>query len=344
VVAGPSADERGAAGRRDLEIATVDGHADVFSKAIEEGLDYFVDAERFQASLPRLRRGGVVLQAASIFVPAAFAGEEALAFARRIVGAAEAACARPETGGLVRDAAGVRAAGAAPAGVPPRFFLAMEGASPLCGSATLLDEFVDRGLRMLGLTHNHDNECGDGCFAKAPQGLTAVGKDLARRAERAGVVLDAAHLNRPALAELLRAAQQPVVYSHGGSRRLCDVPRNLDDDAARAVAATGGVLAVDFFPGHIVPGGAPARLADVVAHLEHWAELLGVDAVAVGGDFDGITTVVSGLEDASTYPALWKAMAERGFTAEEIRKIAAGNWVRVLGAARASDSGSAAAR
>jgi membrane dipeptidase len=311
----------------------VDAHADVFSKAVEEGLDYFDDAARFQASLPRLRAGGVALQWASVYVPQESAGRDATAFAERIVAAAEdAARRRGPAGALVRNRADLDAAAAPDAAAEPRFLLAMEGASPLRGSVDVLDAFVRRGLRSLGLTHNHDNECGDGCFAKEPRGLTDVGRTLAREAEARGVVLDAAHLNSRAFDDLLSVARGPVVYSHGGSRALVDVPRNLTDAQARAVAATGGVLGVDAFPGHVAPGGREGSLAHWVDHVEYWARLVGPAHVGFGGDFDGIPRTLDGAEDAGCYPRLCAALAERGFDAEAVAAMAGGNWIRVLAA------------
>ncbi len=319
--------------------AVVDGHADVFSKAVEEGLDYLDDAARFQASLARLSEGGVVLQCASIYVPKAFAGEAATLEALRIVGAAEdVARRRGSEYALVKDAAGFRAAARLRPGDPPRFVLAMEGASPLRGSRTVLKTFLELGLRVLGLTHNHDNECGDGCFAKAPKGLTAVGFDLLRAAEDGGVILDAAHLNPVAFDQVIAAARGPVVYTHGGSRALCDVPRNLTDAQALALAATGGVLGVDVFSGHVTPAGGKGASSDVVDHLDHWIRLVGPAHVGFGGDFDGIPNVLPGAEHAGCYPALLEELAARGHEPCVLRQVASENWLRVLGGAFGSDS------
>ena len=320
-------------------LAVIDGHADVFSKAVEEGLDYLDDAERFQASLARLGAGGVVLQWASIYVPKTFSGEAATAEAMAIVDAAEdVARRRGPDYALVRDLVGLRSATRAKPGDPPRFLLAMEGASPLRGSRAVLETFTRRGLRVLGLTHNHDNECGDGCFAKNPAGLTPVGFDLLRAAEDRGVILDTAHLNPVAFDQVIAAARRPVVYTHGGSRALCDVPRNLTDAQARAVAASGGVLGVDVFSGHVTPPGRPGTMEDVVDHLDYWIRLVGAAHVGIGGDFDGIPQVLDGAEDASCYPAVFAALSRRGHGPEVIESVASLNWLRVLEHAFGDDS------
>jgi membrane dipeptidase len=310
----------------------VDAHADVFSKAVEEGLDYLDDAPRFQASLARLCEGGVTLQWASIYVPATFAGQDATEEALKIAAlAADVARRRGAAGAPVLGRADVEAVRRLRPGVDePRFLLAMEGASPLCGDVDRLDDFVERGLRVLGLTHNHDNECGDGCFAKAPRGLTEVGRVLAREAEARGVLLDAAHLNPRAFDDLLSVARGPVAYTHGGSRALVDAPRNLTDDQARALAATGGVLGVDFFPGHVARDRKSGALTDAVDHVDHWIRLVGPDHVGFGGDFDGIPSTLKGVEDARAYPRILAALAARGHDAATLSKVAGENWLRVL--------------
>jgi membrane dipeptidase len=218
----------------------------------------------------------------------------------------------------------------------------MEGASPLRGRVEVLDLFARLGMRILGLTHNHDNECGDGCFAKDPAGLTEAGRTLAREAEARGVILDAAHLNPAAFDDVLGLATGPVVYTHGGSRALVDVRRNLTDAQARAVAATGGVMGVDFFPGHVATDGRQGSIDDVVRHVEHWVALVGPAHVGFGGDFDGIPATLEGVDSAEVYPALLARLAGRGFAQRDLRMIAGENWVRVLARALPRALGGAA--
>jgi membrane dipeptidase len=312
-------------------IPVVDAHADVFSKCVEEGLDYLDDAPRFQASLARLAEGRVRLQWASIYVPSALSGDDATHEGLRIAGCAHATLRR--LGGsarLVTSKAALRGIDWSGEAARTDFLLSMEGASPLRGRVDRLQVFASLGMRVLGLTHNHDNECGDGCFAKEPSGLTTAGLGLAKAAQELGVILDAAHLNPVAFEQVLGLSSLPVVYSHGGSRALVDAPRNLTDDQARAIAASGGVLGVDFFPGHVAPDGAHGTIDDVVAHLVHWAGLVGPEHVGFGGDFDGIPSTLSGVETAAVYPAILDRLAAAGFSRRDLELVAWKNWVRVL--------------
>jgi membrane dipeptidase len=310
-------------------IPIIDAHADLFSKCIEDGLDWERDAGRFQASAARLLEGAVRLQWASIYVPAAKMGDEATHEAARIAGVAHRAV-RWGPGALVTSRSRLEEIDWSAPVVKTDFLLSMEGASPLAGSVERLEIFVALGMRVLGLTHNHDNECGDGCFAKKPTGLTATGRTLAREAESRGVILDAAHLNPVSFDQVLGLARGPVIYSHGGSRELLDVPRNLTDAQARAIAAKGGVLGVDFFPGHVAPDGETGSLDDVVRHVEHWVEAVGADHVGFGGDFDGIPSTLAGMESAAVYPAILQRLKDRGFATADLEKIAWRNWQRVL--------------
>jgi membrane dipeptidase len=308
-----------------MKIPVVDAHADIFSKCVEDGLDWVRDADRFQASAENLRKGGVRLQWASIYVPAGKAGDEATEYGLRIAAAARESL-RGGTSRLVasrEDLAGIDWDGDAGA---CDFLLSMEGASPLRGDVAELERFAGLGMRVLGLTHNHDNECGDGCFAREPAGLTEAGRTMAREAEARGVILDAAHLNPVSFDQVLSLASGPVVYSHGGSRALVEAPRNLTDAQARAIADTDGVLGVDFFPGHVGEGG----IDRIVAHVERFVEAAGIDHVGFGGDFDGIPETLDGVETAAVYPEILRALAARGFTRDDLEKIAWRNWVRVL--------------
>jgi membrane dipeptidase len=314
-----------------MNIPVIDAHADLFSKCIEDGLDYVLAPDLFQASPARLLAGGVRLQWASIYVPARLSGQASTHEALRIVGAAHAALRRRrDAGALVTRGSEVRSIDWTAPVTRTDFLLSMEGASPLCGMVERLDLFVRLGMRVLGLTHNHDNECGDGCFARDPRGLTDVGKTLLREAEARGVLLDAAHLNAASFDQVMDLADGPVIYSHGGSRALVDAPRNLTDAQARDIARKGGVLGVDFFPGHVARDGGAGTLDDVVEHVEHWVALVGPDHVGFGGDFDGIPSTLAGVEDASVYPHILDALLDRGFSPAEIEKIAWRNWLRVL--------------
>jgi membrane dipeptidase len=319
-------------------IPAVDLHADLLWRLAENPYDALAGAPGEHLSLPLLRAGGVALLGTAIYTPAeAAAPEAAAAYADRLLGILDGLLAR--AGGALRQVRGREEVVAAAGILDPRgpaILLTMEGAAPLGTEVAALDRFHARGLRILGLTHNPRNAAGDGTGVPAAErrrGLTPFGRDLVRRAGELGILLDIAHLAEEACGDLFDGARGPVVCTHGGVRAVKDHWRNLSDAQVRAVAATGGVVGIDAYPGHVARGER-GTLEDVALHMEHVAALVGPAHVALGLDFAGFDgPVVEGLGDASTYPALAAFLAGRGWSREDVEGAFHGNAARVLGAA-----------
>jgi membrane dipeptidase len=201
--------------------------------------------------------------------------------------------------------------------------LGIEGAHALDGDPANLDPVFDAGYRMIGLTHFFDNAFAGSAHGTAGYGLTDAGRQLVRRMEERGVVLDLAHLSPAGVDDVLAMATRPPVFSHGGVRGTCDNVRNLSDDQARAIAAAGGVIGIGYFEWAI----CGRSVEHVVAAIRYAAELVGDRHVALGSDFDGATT--PGF-DTSQLPALTQALLDQGFSEPAIRGILGGNAARVL--------------
>ena len=221
-----------------------------------------------------------------------------------------------------------------------RSFFAFEGAGPLADEPESLALWESRGLRIVGLVHTSANELASSSGDPVPQsfGLTDRGRSFVRRAFALGLVVDVSHASDHALADILTLAAEAkgvVVATHSNARALADHARNLTDDQLRSIAATGGVVGVNFH-GPFLVRGRKAQLSDVVAQLVHLSEVAGIDHVAIGSDFEGDIRPPAELSDASRFPRLSEALARAGFAEPAIRKIFADNALRVLcpGAAR----------
>ena len=308
--------------------------------------------DRGHSDVPRLREGGVGLQvfAAVTQVPRgrSYAGtdaealdqipylvaaqrwpprtwtsrlERALYQARKLRRAVD----RGEGLTLVRTRADLDRALArrADAPAPLAALLAVEGLHALEGTAANVDTLVDAGYRMMSLTHLHDNALGGSSTGLEKGGLTDFGARVLDRMQAHGVIVDLAHASEALVDDVLARTDGPVVVSHTGVRGTCDSPRNLSDRHIEAIAERGGVIGVGIWE-RAVCGSTPAAAARAMRHV---ADLVGVEHVALGTDFDGTVAVPF---DAAGLPRLTAALLEAGFSAAEIRQIMGENVVRVL--------------
>lgn len=201
--------------------------------------------------------------------------------------------------------------------------LSIEGLHNLEGKAENLDTLYDAGFRMAGLTHFFDNELAGSMHGEAKGGLTPFGQDIVRRMEAKGMIVDIAHLSKTATKEVLAMATRPVVSSHGGVQATCDVNRNLTDEEIRGVAKTGGIIGVGYWEGAVCDTSSAA----IVAAMKHIRDLVGVEHIALGSDYDGTVTTRF---DTSGLVQITNALLKAEFTEDEIRAIMGGNAIRVL--------------
>ncbi len=198
-----------------------------------------------------------------------------------------------------------------------------EGLQSLEGDIANLDRLYDAGMRMAGLTHFFDNELAGSMHGLEKGGLTPFGRDVVRKMEAKGMIVDIAHCSHRCVADILAMAQRPVVSSHGGVQATCKVNRNLTDEEIRGVAKTGGVIGIGYWDGAIC-GTDPRATARAMKHVR---DLVGIEHVALGSDFDGATTVRF---DTAQLVQVTQALLDEGFTEDEIRAAMGGNALRVI--------------
>jgi microsomal dipeptidase-like Zn-dependent dipeptidase len=199
----------------------------------------------------------------------------------------------------------------------------IEGAHPLEGDLSKLDDLFDRGLRIVGLTHFFDNELGGSLHGLGRGGLTDFGQAVVARADELEMIIDLAHASPTMVADVLELSDRPVILSHGGLRGACDSPRNLDDALMQRIAAGGGLVGIGFFEAVV----CDATPAGIVASIRYAIDLLGVEHVALGSDYDGSTAVTF---DVGELAVLTDAMLRAGFSRTEIRLVMGENVKRFL--------------
>ena len=251
--------------------------------------------------------------------------------------------------------------------------LGLEGGHAIEHSLGALRAYYDLGVRYMTLTHNVTLDWADAALDSARHnGLTPFGDSVVREMNRLGMLVDLSHVSAATMSAALNVTQAPVIFSHSAARALVDVPRNVPDSILRRVTKNGGIVMVPFVTGFVSPAvllydesrpsmrdlrqkygndtaaitravddwrkthAEPhATLSQVADQIEYVRRVAGIDHVGIGGDFDGITEVVQGLEDVSTYPALFAELARRGWSDTDLRKLAGENFLRVFAEAEA---------
>jgi membrane dipeptidase len=354
-------------------IPVVDGHNDLPWAMRKVRYDFdAVDIARPQpqlhTDLPRLRSGGVGAQVWSVFVPCGLPGDQAVTATLEQIDAVYAMITRyPDDLLLVTTAGGIRQA--LDSGQRVGSLLGAEGGHCIDSSLGALRSLYRLGVRYLTLTHNENTPWADSA-TDTPRvgGLSAFGREVVREMNRLGMLVDLSHVAPSTMRQALETSAAPVIFSHSSALAVCDHPRNVPDDVLAALATNGGTCMITFVPGFVSPtvrewgrevsavadqAGVDVRdlaamdafvesyplsppeatLADVVAHCQHVRDVAGIDHIGIGGDFDGVTSVPTGLADVSTYPALLSALRDLHWSDDDLAKLAHRNIIRTLGEA-----------
>lgn len=202
-------------------------------------------------------------------------------------------------------------------------YLGVEGGHCLEGKLENVDGIWNAGVRMMGPTHFFDNELGGSAHGVSGEGLTDFGKQVVKRMNELGMIIDVAHSSEAIIDDVLAMTTKPILTSHTGVKGMLNSQRNLSDDHLRGIAETGGLIGVAFFPEAI---GDPSA-ENIVNTMKYVKDLVGYQYVALGSDYDGSVTTQF---DCTGFPLLVEEMLKQGFTEEEIRGIMGGNVKRFL--------------
>lgn len=223
-------------------------------------------------------------------------------------------------------------------------FIGVEGGHAINSSLRVLKMFFEKNVRYMTLTHWLNNEWADSATdPKGPRfhGLSSFGKQVVREMNKLGMLVDLSHVSDAVMHQALDVSIAPVIFSHSSVRAVCNHPRNVPDDVLRRIPKNGGVVMINFYAGFISEaymkweknkqGQRPRVTINQVAdHFDYLRRTVGVDHIGIGADYDGVDVLPEGLEDVSKYPVLFAELRRRGFTEEDLYKIAHGNILRAL--------------
>jgi membrane dipeptidase len=247
--------------------------------------------------------------------------------------------------------------------------IGVEGGHSINNSLAVLRMFYKLGARYMTITHNKDipwaTSATDGGDKK---GLKKFGEKVIKEMNRLGMMIDLSHVSLKTMNDVLNITKVPVIFSHSSARALVNNPRNVSDDVLKRLSTNGGIIMVTFVPGFISREGnkyykkmkkelkyledsknyskeevkkevkkwcernpgPEVTLKDVALHIDHIRDLIGIDYIGIGSDFDGTFFMPDGLEDVSKFPMLTAELIRRGYSDGDIKKILGGNILRIM--------------
>jgi len=207
--------------------------------------------------------------------------------------------------------------------------LGIENGHAIEGSLDNLRHFAQRGIVYMTLCHNGDNDICDSARGEhAHNGVSAFGREVISEMNRLGIMVDLSHAGEKSFYDALELSRTPIVCSHSSCRALCDHPRNLTDDQMRALAQKGGVMQVTLYHGFLAKDGE-ATLEDAMRHIDHAINVMGIDHVGLGTDFDG-DGGICGLASSAELLNYTRELLKKKYSEADIQKLWGGNFLRVM--------------
>lgn len=339
------------------EAYVIDTHSDTTPKFEDPRWDFSKRHRDGHMDIPRLREGGFDAQFFSIYMPQTPGDGRAIKRAlRRIDSVYKMAQRYPDDFVVATTAEEIRAASAQG---KMAALMGIEGGHIIEDELSALRMFYRLGVRYMTLTHSFNTNWADSSGTRETvksrhNGLTQFGRRVVSEMNRLGMMVDISHVSDRTFWDALEVSKAPLLASHSSARALVNHPRNLSDEMIQAMAAKGGVVQINFYPGYIDPAlMAWSRSADrriiserrwakrealvakspasyVVDHIEHVIGLVSADHVGMGSDWDGVPDMPRGLEDCSDVLYITEELLRRGHGEETIKKVLGGNMLRLM--------------
>jgi membrane dipeptidase len=312
-------------------IPIIDGHTDYLLSLTHTGRSFLEESTIGHVDLPRARKGNIGAMISAVFLPSELLPTHALIETLRAVDLLKrTVVASDGQMELIRDYDQLVSC------LDRRVFGAImhfEGAEAIDPEFVVLRLAYELGLRSLGLVWSRPTIFAEGVGPENHgHGLTGLGRELVAQCNNMGILIDVSHLNEPGFWDVIAESTKPIVASHSNARAVCDHERNLTDRQIKELAKNGGLMGINYAVGFLVEGarsGSEVPLSVLVDHIDHIVNLVGIEHVALGSDYDG-AGVPDALKDAAHDWAIVEELARRGYDDDAIAKICRDNWLRVL--------------
>ncbi|TGV18839.1 membrane dipeptidase [Pseudoalteromonas sp. MEBiC 03607] len=351
------------------ETILIDTHIDVPYRIHEKWADVTKATSDGDFDYPRAVKGGLNAPFMSIYIPAnlEFEGKgKSYQLANQLIDSMEAVVQRaPEKFAIADSTDDVKAQFQQG---KMSIAMGMENGSPIEGEIKNLKHFYDRGIRYITLAHSQSNHISDSSYdlRRKWKGLSPFGKELVKEMNNIGMLVDVSHISDDAFYQVMEISKVPVIASHSSLRKYTPgFERNMNDDMLLALKKNGGVIQINFGSSFVTSQAGSwynqlkaakadkkkegtklskdfdaayraknpfpfASLEQVLDHIDHVVELIGIDYVGIGSDYDGVgDSLPVGLKDVSSYPNLVQGLMDRGYSDADIKKILSGNMLRV---------------
>ncbi len=323
----------------------------------------------FNTDIPRLRTGGVGAQFWSVYVPISTMqqGNSLTATLEQIELVREMCRRYPDTFELAlstTDIDRIRGDGKIAS------MIGVEGGHSIENSLNVLRQLYAQGARYMTLTHSKSLEWADSCTGEAKcGGLSPFGEEVVREMNKLGMLVDISHVSADCMRATLNVSKAPIIFSHSSAYAIANHPRNVPDDVLKLTKQNGGVVMINFYNAYVHPvdaerskkyysmksdleqqfpddqdhvdaelkrwlvantSSSTCTVHDVIDHIDHIANLIGIDHVGLGSDFDGVPRLPKQLEDVAAYPVITQGLIDRGYSESDIRKVLGENLMRVF--------------
>lgn len=209
--------------------------------------------------------------------------------------------------------------------------LTIENGSAISGNIENIEKLYEKGIRVMSVTWNEDNDLGCGALTKNDEGLTKLGEEYIRKLEEKNIIIDVSHSSEKTFWDITKCTNRTIVATHSCVNSICNHPRNLKDEQIIEIANREGIIGI-CFASHFLNESGKSNVVDIINHIKYIKDLVGIDYIGLGSDFDGVDfddmpSDIRGIKDINK---LEEKMKMEGFTEEEINKVMGENWLRVL--------------